>query len=132
MGGMISMRIYGVPDYLLLVLVIFSTLMLFVTVISLISAWAKNIKEAQSLVMPLLIVIMLAGVIPMFGDGARPEWYYYLIPVYNSVQCLSGILTFDYRITSIVTGLVTNLVISGTGAVILSKMFNSEKIMFAK
>jgi sodium transport system permease protein len=132
MDNIINMGIYGPLDYGLLILVIYSTVLLMVTAISLISAWAKNIKEAQSLVMPLLIVIMLAGVIPMFGDGARPEWYYYLIPVYNSVQCLSGILTFDYRMGGIVTELVTNIVISGLGAVILSRMFNSEKVMFSK
>jgi sodium transport system permease protein len=128
----VNLGIYRAADYGLLILVILSTILLMVTVISLLSAWAKTVKEAQSLVMPLLILIMLAGVIPIFGDGAKVELYYYLIPIYNTVQCLAGILTFNYQPGNIVVEVLTNGLLACGGIFILAGMFKSEKIMFSK
>ena len=68
----------------------------------------------------------------MFGDGARTEWFYYLIPLYNSVQCMVGIFSFDIEPALILATVLSNLVYTGLGVFLLTKMFNSERIMFSK
>ena len=82
----------------LLGVVILSTVLLLITLISIVSAFAKSVKEAQTYVTPLMIVVILVGVTAMFGSGAKTELCYYLIPVYNSVQCMVGIFRL-FRLT---------------------------------
>ena len=75
---------YGAGDYAALFAVIASTVLLLTGMIAVLSAFAKTVKEASMLVMPLMIVSMLVGVTSMFGDvHAQLGWY--CIPLYNSV-----------------------------------------------
>ena len=123
---------YGVGDYALLGVVILSTVLLLITLISIVSAFAKSVKEAQTYVTPLMIVVILVGVTAMFGGGAKTELCYYLIPVYNSVQCLVGIFAFSASPVLILTAVAANLAVTGLGVFLLTRMFNSEGIMFSR
>ncbi len=125
-------NVYQVTDYLLLALVILSTVMLLIAVISIISAFAKSIKEAQTYVMPLMVIVMLVGITAMFGEGAKEEMVYYLIPLYNSVQSMVGIFSFKSIPIHIVLTVVSNLAVTGIGIFVLTRMFHSEKVMFTK
>lgn len=128
----LNATVYGVSDYLLLGVVILSTVLLLITLISIISAYAKTIKEAQTAIMPLMIITMLVGVTAMFGDGSQTSMAYYLIPLYNSVQSMVGIFSFDFTSVNILVTVGSNLVYAGIGVWMLTKMFNSEKIIFSK
>ncbi len=131
-SDILSVGYYTMSDYVMLGIVILATVILLVALISILSAFAKTIKEAQTLVMPLMIVVMVVGITGMFGGGAPDAWYYYLIPVYNSVQSMVGILSFSPVPVYIGITAVSNLVYGAIGACILTKMFNSEKVMFSK
>jgi len=123
---------YGMTDYLLLFAVIISTVLVIVSVISIISAFAKTVKEANTAVLPLMIVVMVLGVTTMFGEGAPAATSWYLIPLYNSVQCMNAIFSFSYISINIITTLCVNISVSLVLLIVLAKMFNSEKIMFSK
>ena len=131
-AGNMDGSVYGVTDYALLGVVILSTVLLLVALISIISAFAKNTKEAQSYVVPLMILVMLVGVTAMFGSGPAGDLFYYLIPVYNSVQCMVGIFSFQLNATFVLVTILSNLVYTGLGVFILTRMFNSERIIFAR
>lgn len=122
---------YTTGDYLLLGVVILSTVLLFVSLMSILSAFAKSIKEAQTYMTPLMIVVTLAGITGMFG-GAAEKPLAYLIPVYNSVQCMSAIFSFEAVHLHVAIALVSNLLYCGALVFILTKMFNSEKVMFSR
>ena len=132
MDGGISVNIYNATDYIFLAMIILSTILLLITLISIISAFAKTVKEANSAIMPLMIVVMLVGVSAMFGGGAQTGTAYYLIPMYNSVQGMSGVFSLDYSALNIVLSTLSNIVYACAGGFILTKMFNSEKIMFSR
>lgn len=135
MGGAtdeMSADAYNPGDYAWLALVIFSTVLLLVTAVSIISAFAKTIKEAQGYVSPLMILTMLVGVTGMFGGGIKQSIVYYLIPLYNSVQSMVGIFSFDIVPQYIGVTVAANLVFTGIGVFVLSKMFNSERVIFSK
>ena len=133
MGGQgdISVNIYSMIDYAFLALVILSTILLLITLISIISAFSKSVKEASTAVVPLMIVVMLVGVTAMFGGGAQTGGIYYIIPIYNSVQSMSGIFSLDYSTLNIALTAVSNIVYACVGGFVLTRMFNSEKIMFS-
>ena len=129
--GMIDTGIYGAVDYVFLALIILSTLLLLVTAISIVSAFAKTVKEASAAVMPLMILVMLVGVTGMIG-GAQTQAVYYLIPLYGSVQGMSGIFSLEYSQVNIALACLGNVIYACAGGFALTKMFNSEKIMFSR
>lgn len=126
-----SASVYSVGDYIMLMLIILSTVLVIVGLLSVISTFAKTVKEATTYVTPVMIIVMLVGVTSMFGEGASTKAYLYMIPFYNSVQCMNGIFGFSYQIGNIVTTIGANIVITAVLSFVLSKMFNNEKIMFS-
>lgn len=128
----ISTDIYGVTDYLLLAAVIFSTVLVIVTLISILSAFAKTIKEAQTYAMPVMLLSMGLGLSGMFGGGASQDLWAYCIPLYNSVQCMTGVFSFSILPVGVALTVGVNAVVTLLGVFVLAKMFNSEKIIFAR
>ena len=131
-AGEMDANIYGVRDYLLLAAVILSTVLLLVTLVALLSAFAKTVKEAQTYAVPLMILVMVLGITGMFGGGASQNLAVYAIPLYNSVQCIVGIFSFSLQgqavaLTAAVNGAATLL-----GVFVLTRMFNSEGIIFGR
>lgn len=123
---------YTPIHYLALCLIILATVLFLVACISLISAFAKTIKEAQTYVTPLMILAMVVGVTAMFGGGASTQLWAYFIPFYNSVQIMVGIFGLELNWTYLLIAVVSNLVYTAIGVWGLTRMFNSEKIMFQR
>ena len=134
MGGVMddmNTNIYSVTDYLLLSAVILSTVLLLVTIIAILSAYAKTIKEAQTYGTPLMLLNTLTGASAMFGGGASQELLHYCIPLYNSVQCITGIFSFSAMTAGVAVTVAVNGALTILGVVILARMFNSEKIIYS-
>ncbi len=125
-----SASVYGIGDYVFLLLMILSTVLVIIGAISVISGFAKSVKEAGTAVSPLMILVMVLSVTTMMGGGAPEEPYLYLIPLYNSVQCMNGIFSFTMLPVNFAITIVSNLVYTGILVFILTKMFDSEKIMY--
>ncbi len=135
MGGLtdtVNAAIYGAREYLLLAAVILSTVLVMVTIISLLSAFAKTIKEAQTYAVPFMLLVMLLGISGMFGSSGEQRLWTYCIPLYNSVQCMTGIFSFSVLPTGVAVSLGVNAAVTLAGVLVLARMFNSERIIFAK
>ena len=131
MGGGVNLNVYGPVEYLLLALVVLSTALVMVMLITVVSTLASSVKEAGMYLTPLMIVVMLVGILGMFG-GVQEDLGYYLIPVYNSVQAMNGIFSFDFQAVNIVACVASNLVVTGVGVLVLQRMFDSERLMFSR
>ena len=130
--GDVDMQVYGIKEYSAVLIVILSTVLLIVSLISVISAYAKSVKEAGSFISPIMILSMLLGITTMFGVGdGQPMWVYF-IPMYNSVQCFAAIFNFEINMMPIMVTFGSNLLYAVILGFILTKMFGSEKIMFKK
>ncbi len=128
---MISGGVYGIKDYLLTALIILSTVLVMISLILIASAFASSVKEAQTYIIPIMIIVLAAGISGMFGNPPDRSALY-LIPLYNSVQCMSGIFSFNINYANIVITVISNTVYTGLGIVILTRLFNSERVMFSK
>ena len=127
-----DIAIYSITDYIFLALIILTTLLVMVAMISIVSAYAKTVKEAGQASMPLMILIMLVGVSGMLSGGAPEDPVYYIIPLYSSVQSMSGIFSRDYMALNVLLSCISSIVYACIGGFVLTKMFNSEKVMFSK
>lgn len=121
---------YTISDYVVLFIVIIATTLIIVGAISVISALAKSIKEAGSMCTPLMLAVSLTGVTNMMSHGMQKEWFWYMIPIYNTVQCMNGIFSMEYQMLPIVITIASNVIYAGIFVVVLTKMFNSERIMY--
>ena len=132
MGDSENMKLgYEIADYAVLLLIIAVTTLIIVGLISVVSAFANSVKEATNMTTPLMILVMVISISNMLTDGMPQELYWYLIPVYNTVQCMNGIFSMDYQMLPVIITVVSNLIYSGVLVVVLTKMFNSERIMYS-
>ena len=122
--------VYGVTEYVQLLIVILTTVLVIIGLISIISGFANSVKEAGTAATPLMIVVMLIGVTSMLSGGAPKEFYWYLIPIYNSVQSMNAIFSFTASGVNLAVTAVSNLVYTLLLVVVLTKIFDSEKIMY--
>ena len=130
-GDMVDVNIYGATEYALLLLVIIGTLLMITAILSIVSAFAKSVKQAGTFASPLMVLVMVVGVTGMFG-GAPDNPLLYLIPFYGSVQSMGGIFSLNYSTTNVLIASVSSILYAGLGGVALSIMFNNEKVMFSK
>src|SRR5690554_2569968 len=132
MGGLdLDLSIYGIKEYALLLLVIITLTLLYVVLISIVSAFSKSIKEASGFASALMIVNMLAEISSFIGSSNTSRVAYF-IPIYNSVQAISSILSLEVNSINLLITAAVNLGLVGIGVFILTLMFNSEKVMFNK
>lgn len=131
MQGAVDMNVYGPTDYLLIALVIFSTTLLMVMLITVVSTLAKSVKEATMFLTPLMIVVMIVGILGMFGE-AQEGIAFYAIPLYNSVQSMIGIFSFDFQPANVAVCVASNIAYTAVGVALLQRMFDSERLMFSR
>lgn len=131
MGGTgvdFSLAAYGALDYIGLLLVVISTVLVFVALLSIISAYARSTKEANGLIAPVMILIMVCSLCSMFITS--PSIGFFFIPVLNSALCISSLMAGTFAVAPFVITMCVNLVFAALLSVILTFMFNSEKVMF--
>ena len=123
---------YTTTDYVVLLLVIFASVLIMASAISLLSALAKDVKNAGTMVVPFMLVVMLAGLLPMFQNGASENLVVYLIPFYNSIEVMAAVFSHEMTWMPVIVTLASDVVYTGVAVWVLTRMFNSEKIMFAR
>jgi sodium transport system permease protein len=121
-----------VTDYLGIVFVIVSIVLLIVSFLAILSAYSRSVKEANALAMPFMIVIMLTGILTMFGSGSSQNLFVYLIPIYGPTQALVGIFSFATDWLHIAIAGASSILYASVFGFLLIKMFNSETVMFKR
>lgn len=130
-GGGLTLSMFGFGDIVAILAVILSTVLIFVTLISIISAYAKSVKEASGLVVPLMIIVLLCGVFSMFAGGLTSLGLYF-IPVFNSATVISSVMSGAMSAAGVAITVCVNVAVAALLVFVLTLMFKSEKIMFNK
>jgi sodium transport system permease protein len=68
----------------------------------------------------------------MFQNGAPESLMAYLIPFYNSIQAMTSVFAHEMKWMPVIVTLAANVVYTGIAVWVLTRMFNSEKVMFSK
>jgi len=123
---------YTGADYVVLLLIIFSSVLIMASAVSLLSALAKDVKNAGTMITPFMLVIMLCGLMPMFQSSTPENLTAYLIPFYNAVQVMTAVFAHEMKWMPVVVTIAANVAYTGVAVWGLTRMFNSEKVMFSK
>lgn len=109
------------------VVLLLGLVLLYVGIIGFVSLMAKNIKEAQSFIMPVYIIVMFAGMITMYsGDVTSGS---YMIPVYNTSVAFKGIFERTITMNQYLTSTIITYAFAGVMVWLMARAMNSEKIM---
>lgn len=130
-GNVNVLDIYGVGGMVALLLVILSTTLVIVGIMSVVSTYAKSIKEAASLASPLYLITIVISALNLFSDGSSSELLN-AIPLYGSIQVINGVLARSYTWTSVGIVVASSLLTTGLLAWMVKVMLSSERIVFQK
>lgn len=125
-------NIYGVTEYLQILAILLATVLVIIGIVSVVSAFAKTIKEASMLILPFYFISIIIGVTSMFNSEAAESAWMYLIPLYSSVNMLIGILTFHVVPLHFTLTIISSVVYVAILIFIMNKLFSNEKVMFSK
>ena len=135
-GGISSQFGFGNFNYGDLVLPIITTLIcicLFSMVVSAISmcvcSLAKSFKDAQNYITPLMLIIMIPSYVSMIPNIVLDR-VTAVIPVVNISLLIKSVLSFKSDLNLIALVLASNVAFVILAIILLSKMFNSEEILF--
>lgn len=123
---------YTTSDYVVLLITILATVLVMASVVCILSALAKDVKNAGTMVVPFMLVVMFCGLMPMFQNGTPENLTAYLIPFYNSIQVMTATFAHEMKWLPVIVTLAANVVYTGVAVWVLTKMFNSEKVMFSR
>ncbi|KSV57867.1 ABC transporter permease [Acetivibrio ethanolgignens] len=118
------------PLQILMLLVIMLALVyLYVSVVGAICVFAKNAKEAGTYVSPAYIVVLVAGVLTMFAGNKETALGMFAIPVYGSATAIQKLLVNELTMVQFGLAVGGSLLAAVIFTAIITKAFNSEKVM---
>lgn len=112
-----------------MIVLMIGVVLLYVSIICLVAVFAKNVKEASSYISPVYILVLVAGMITMY-TSADGVFYKYLIPVYGSSMAFKDILTREITIPNFLATTISTYAYAVIMVAVMTKAFNSEKVMF--
>lgn len=128
----ITLSMYGILTYIEIFVLMIITVLLFTVILSIISTFAKTVKEASQYALPVMVVVMMLAFPSMMGSGIADIYAFYFVPVLNIIQCMTAIFSLSFNFLNFLTTIISNIIYIAIGIYILTKMFNSEKVMFNK
>lgn len=106
---------------------------LFAMVVSAISmcvcSLAKSFKDAQNYITPVMLIVMIPSYVSMIPN-IELDGFTSTIPVVNISLLIKSVLSFKFDVNLIAVVLISNLAFMILSVFLLSKMFNSEEILF--
>lgn len=120
-----------IPALMIVLLCVVAFAMFISAITMCVTAFAKSFKEANNYTTPLLLIIMLTGYIS-FIPNVELTPLMAAIPVVNICLLISKLLVFEYSLSIILIVLTTNIAYAAIAILILSKIYNSEDILFGE
>lgn len=125
------LEIYGLSSFIALLLVIFVTTLFIVGLISVVSAYAKSVKEAASLASPLYLITIVISALNIFSD-ASGQLYLFALPLFGPIQVINSVMTQSLNWLEVIMVISSHLLWTLLLAALVQKMLSSERIVFQK
>lgn len=103
---------------------------LYVAMVAIVAVYARNQKEAGTYVTPMYILVMLGSILTMFSSGSEKALKYYAIPIYNGSIAIQNLLVGELTMVEFGVTVGSLAVVALLITTLITKAFNSERIMF--
>lgn len=121
---------YGAGSIFLLLFLILSIVPVIVSIITIVSTFAKSVKEASAYTSIIMIFVFVLSLISVFA-GSIGEWIV-VVPILNTVVCMQSVLSMSVTVWQAIVSVIVNIAFTALLAYLTSRMLSSEKIMFGK
>ena len=111
-----------------IVAALLSTSLLAAAMVTLIGCVARTVKEGSSYVMPLYMLVVLIGVTTMYMDPSR-NFALFLIPIVNTIFIMKESFMGMTVMMHVGLSVGANLAFALAGSMLVSRLFNSERIL---
>lgn len=116
-------------DFFALLAVMITLVSVYVAVVCMVSVISKTIKEANTYMAPIYMVILFAGISTVLSTGTGETWHF-LIPVYGSVIALKNLFAFELTPIMVLYTCGSSIILTSILVFIIKSLFNNEKVMF--
>ncbi|MDF2944777.1 MAG: putative rane protein [Herbinix sp.] len=116
-------------EMLQLLIIMIVVVYLYVSMVALVAVLAKTAKEANTYVMPVYILVMLGSLMTYSGTGDSKVTNFF-IPIYNSAVSIQNLLMGELTWAQFGATVGTIVVFATIITSLITRAFNSEKIMF--
>ena len=116
-------------EIIMLLVIMIVVVYLYVSVVALVAVLARTSKEANTYVMPAYIVVMLGSIMTYAGSGDS-KLINFFIPIYNSAVSIQNLLMGELTLAQFGATVATVAALAAFITFLITKAFNSEKIMF--
>ncbi len=120
---------FVLTDYLSLFAIMITLVSVYVAVICMVSIISKTIKEANTYMAPIYMVVMISGFSTMYTTGEMAMWKFG-IPVYGSIIALKKLFAFELTPNMVLLTCGSSIILAGILIYAIKVLFNSEKVMF--
>lgn len=120
---------FTIPEIIQLLVIMLVVVYLYVSLVALVAVMAKTSKEANTYVMPVYIVVMLGSIMTYSGTGDT-KLLNFFIPIYNSAVSIQNLLMGELTMAQFGATVGTVLLLAVIVTSLITKAFNSEKVMF--
>lgn len=130
MGGSFDLTKF-MPAILVCVLCIFAFSLFISAVTMCVTSFAKSYKEANNYITPLMLVVMLVGYIGFIPNLELTQTMA-MMPVANICLLIKNMLVFKIDYGAIAVVLISNVAYAALAILFLSKIYDSEAILFSE
>ncbi len=124
-----NMGVLSFFDYFSLLITIVFTVLVSTVLLTMISTFAKSIKESSQLSSPYMIIVVMCGLMASFMPISNQL---FLIPILNSALMISNVFGGTLELTHLLLFILSNFTFVSVGVFLVARMFNNENIMFSK
>lgn len=124
----IKMEITAMQGVMLIVIML-ALVYLYVAIVGAICVFAKSAKEAGTYVSPAYIIVLVAGILTMFAGNKIIPTGMFAIPIYGSAMAMQRLLVNELTVVQFGLSVLGNLLAAAIFTAIITKAFNSEKVM---
>lgn len=129
-GGLAGFSLSFTPiEVFMLLGIMIAVVYLYVSIVALVAVLARTSKEANTYVMPAYILVMLGSLMTYAGTGESSITKFF-IPIYNSAASIQNLLMGELTLAQFGATVGTILLLAAIITTLITKAFNSEKIMF--
>ncbi len=126
--GSVSLQ-FSPLEILMLLAILIVVVYLYVSIVALVAVLARTSKEANTYVMPAYILVMLGSIMTYAGTG-ETKLINFFIPIYNSAVSIQNLMMGELTLAQFGATIFTVCVLAAIITSLITRAFNSEKIMF--
>ena len=126
-------NLFSPGSFIMLLLLMITSLLVFVALGLFVSSFSKSIKEASSYLTPLMTILMIAAIVPFSVDMSNIGFAF--IPLLNIVSSMNLLLkesALNILLPYFSITVVINILLTAALIFIITKLFNNENIMFQR